>query len=280
MTGRYARNVKRDIDWWVSWLYVVAACSGFAFISLQPSITVAESHDGELVSAIGPYFELPQDQAAAIDWLADAGLVLDQEVGTIVAQSGREGAVIPPELLDMVERALAEMSGRMQPGGTPTVPSTASTTATVTPTTTTVPPTTTTTRPTSELQSSTTQAEQRFVALINQERSARELPELVVNPDVRTVARNWTATMISEGDRCSQSEIDHNDGLGDEIPTGWDSHGENVGCGQSVESLHAALMDSEGHRGNILGSDFTDVGVGVDVDANGDIWFTQVFAQY
>ena len=287
MASRRSSVVKRTSDWRRSWLVALAACSGFAVASLQPSVTVARGHEVELVSAKGPDFELPQDELAALSWLADAGIVVDDDRGEITAADSDEAAATS-RFSDMAERALAEMNSRMQPGPTPTTtgPTTTTqrraTTTTERPATTTTerPATTTTERPaTTTTQSATVQAEQRFVQLINQERAARDLAELDVDPEIRTVARNWTATMIREADGCSGG-LQHNDGLRADLPKGWGSYGENVGCGQSVDSLHRLLMASSGHRANILGELFTDVGVGVDITADGTMWVTQIFAQY
>ncbi|CAN5777734.1 hypothetical protein BH23ACT1_BH23ACT1_05440 [soil metagenome] len=121
-------------------------------------------------------------------------------------------------------------------------------------------------------------AEQQFVALINQERSAVGKPALVVNVSVRTVARNWTDAMIADGNGCPES-LSHNPNYSSQIPSGWTRAAENVACGQSVESLHRALMNSSGHRQNILGA-FNQVGVGVSVDARGTMWVTQNFMQH
>lgn len=57
----------------------------------------------------------------------------------------------------------------------------------------------------------------------------------------------------------------------------WQRAGENVGVGGSVESLHNALMNSPGHRANILG-DYNYVGMGV-VQESGRMYITQFFAK-
>lgn len=44
-----------------------------------------------------------------------------------------------------------------------------------------------------------------------------------------------------------------------------------------VRSGHTALMNSPGHRANILHRDVTRIGIGVAANANGDIWITQMF---
>lgn len=54
--------------------------------------------------------------------------------------------------------------------------------------------------------------------------------------------------------------------------------GENIGQGPSVEDVQEQLMLSAGHRRNILGRDWTDVGV-VAVTEGETIWVVQVFGQ-
>jgi hypothetical protein len=56
----------------------------------------------------------------------------------------------------------------------------------------------------------------------------------------------------------------------------WTRLGENVGYAGSVEGVHAAYMNSPGHRANILG-DYNRVGLGATRDANGRLWTTVVF---
>lgn len=55
--------------------------------------------------------------------------------------------------------------------------------------------------------------------------------------------------------------------------------GENIAHHANVLKAHAAFMSSSGHRQNILGSQWTKVGVGVVLDANGYIYETQLFAR-
>jgi uncharacterized protein YkwD len=46
-----------------------------------------------------------------------------------------------------------------------------------------------------------------------------------------------------------------------------------------VDQLHEGLMNSPGHRANILSRDVTHLGIGIVANANGDIWATQMFSQ-
>ena len=55
--------------------------------------------------------------------------------------------------------------------------------------------------------------------------------------------------------------------------------GENIAHHATVEKADAAFMSSTGHRQNILGRQWTKVGVGVSVDKNGFVYVTQLFVR-
>jgi len=110
-----------------------------------------------------------------------------------------------------------------------------------------------------------------FVRRINHERTSRGKSALTVRSDLVSVARRHSARMAAKG------EIWHNPNLGNEVGGNWTILGENVGMGPSVDSLHQAFMNSEGHRENILYPTFNEIGVGIVVD-NDTIYVTEVFA--
>lgn len=59
----------------------------------------------------------------------------------------------------------------------------------------------------------------------------------------------------------------------------WSSYGENIAAGYSTSSsVYNAWMASTTHKANILRPKFTKTGVGSYRDANGKVWWTQVFA--
>lgn len=111
--------------------------------------------------------------------------------------------------------------------------------------------------------------ELRFVDSLNVERAKRDLPRLTVASDLSDVARGHSAVMARD------SNLHHNPNLGGQV-SGWTRVAENVGRGPSVSSIHRALMDSPGHRANILDSRVTEVGIGVVVSGS-TVWVTQVF---
>jgi uncharacterized protein YkwD len=59
-------------------------------------------------------------------------------------------------------------------------------------------------------------------------------------------------------------------------PYDWSIGGENVGVGESVDSLQAAFMASRVHRENILRSEFDHTAIGM-VRRGGSLWVTVVF---
>lgn len=53
--------------------------------------------------------------------------------------------------------------------------------------------------------------------------------------------------------------------------------GENVGVAPDLDAVHRAFMASSGHRRNILGPRYREVGVGVCRDRYGSYWITHIF---
>lgn len=115
-----------------------------------------------------------------------------------------------------------------------------------------------------------------FVTWINAERAAAGLPALRIDASLTQVALGWTGQMAATG------AMSHNPYTGVQIPAGWTAWGENVGYTKPADAagLHSAFMNSAGHRANIMNSQFTHLGIGWLVDANGRSWVTEVFARY
>jgi uncharacterized protein YkwD len=109
-----------------------------------------------------------------------------------------------------------------------------------------------------------------FASVINAHRASNGLSALARNSSLDGEARAWSQTMASNGG------LSHSD-LGRFLPP-WSSVGENVGVGGSVSTVFGGLTNSSGHNANMLG-DFTHLGVGVWVDANGAIWTTHIFTR-
>lgn len=109
-----------------------------------------------------------------------------------------------------------------------------------------------------------------FVAAVNARRSAHGLSPLSASGDLTAVAQAHAVEMANA------QRIWHNPNLTSQVPN-WLSVGENVGNGNSVSWLMNAFMNSPSHRANILGSSFTQIGVGTAASSSGMIYVVQVF---
>lgn len=112
-------------------------------------------------------------------------------------------------------------------------------------------------------------AERRLRRLHNLARLAEGVGRYRMDGEMSKLARAHSHAMMQRG------SIFHRSDLGEDL-TGWSFLGENVGLGSSPDSLHDAFMASDAHRTNILGAEFTHVGVGI-VDAPDRMWVTVIF---
>jgi uncharacterized membrane protein required for colicin V production len=123
-------------------------------------------------------------------------------------------------------------------------------------------------------------AEKSLLLLTNETRGKFNKAPLKENEQLREVARNHARDMLQRGYFSHVS------------PQGEDalvrvknaniqvvSVGENLANAPSIELAHTGLMESEGHRKNILSEEFTEVGIGVlDAGTHGKM-VVQVFAR-
>ncbi len=114
-----------------------------------------------------------------------------------------------------------------------------------------------------------TASEKQFRTMINHERTLRSKHKLRMDPELSHAARKHSGVMLRK------NRLFHTINLGKRI-TGWQVIGENVGYGYGVEPLHAAFMDSKGHRENVLHAGYRNVGVGVKTQ-DGKTWVTVIF---
>ncbi len=110
-------------------------------------------------------------------------------------------------------------------------------------------------------------AENQMLDLINHERTSRGLSALTINDKARAVARTYSQRMLAEG---LFSHID-NDGKSpfDRMRAGgveFGIAGENLALAPTLQLAHKGLMNSPGHRANILRPAFRTVGIGI-IDA-------------
>lgn len=114
-------------------------------------------------------------------------------------------------------------------------------------------------------------AESAFVARINALRASKGLGTLTVDGELTTIARRWAGKMAAAGD------ISHNRNFQNEVTADWVKLGENVGMGPEIDKLHRAFVASPTHYKNLVDGDYTRVGVGVVVTADGMIFTAHQF---
>lgn len=121
--------------------------------------------------------------------------------------------------------------------------------------------------------------QKKVVDLVNAERAKNGLKPLTMNAELSKVA-----TLKSQ-DMAKLNYFDHNSptygspfDMMKKFGISYRTAGENIAMGQSSpEQVMQGWMNSPGHRANILKSSFTQIGVGVAKNANGQLYWTQQF---
>jgi uncharacterized protein YkwD len=110
-------------------------------------------------------------------------------------------------------------------------------------------------------------------SLVNEARANNGLGALNRNSGLDAVAAAWAKQMSAQGN------LVHNPNVGDQIPSGWSSWGENIAQGhRNGAAMHEGWMNSPGHYANIMG-DFTAIGIAFYNDGS-TTWGVEVFATY
>jgi uncharacterized YkwD family protein len=121
-------------------------------------------------------------------------------------------------------------------------------------------------------------AEQEMIKLVNEARAQNNLPALKVDTSLASVARTKSQDMMdnnyfSHNSPKYGSPFDMMKSFGIK----YVQAGENIAGNQTVPAAHNALMNSPGHRKNILSPDFTHVGIGITKGGPYGNMFTQMF---
>lgn len=120
--------------------------------------------------------------------------------------------------------------------------------------------------------------EASMLVLINQERLRRNLKQLKADPPLRDVARRHSIDMFKRG-YFSHESPEGNDPF-DRIrkaKVSFLTAGENLALSPNLKSAHDGLMESPGHKANILHPDFGRVGIGILDGGRNGIMVTQNF---
>lgn len=123
-----------------------------------------------------------------------------------------------------------------------------------------------------------TDAEQEMLKLINEARAQNNVPALSIDMQVTNVARLKSQDMIdnnyfSHNSPKYGSPFDMMKSFGIK----YTQAGENIAGNQNVQNAHNALMNSPGHRKNILSPDYTHIGIGIKGGGPYGNMFTQMF---
>jgi uncharacterized protein YkwD len=146
------------------------------------------------------------------------------------------------------------------------------------------PPVSITVEPTSDDDAvvSAEEAEKRLLALTNRDRLAAGLPALLWDDRVAAVARAYSEEMhrtklVAHISPTSGSAADRTKAAGIKTPLVL----ENVARAYGVGEAHGALMNSPGHRANLMSGAATHIGVGIvlgkEVAGRREMFLTQVF---
>jgi uncharacterized protein YkwD len=107
-------------------------------------------------------------------------------------------------------------------------------------------------------------SEQKMLDLVNKERTSRGLKALVMDEKLRELARAQSRDMFAKGyfshvNKEGKSPFDR---MNDKKII-YLIAGENLALAPNVDIAHNGLMNSPGHRANILTAEFGKVGIGV-----------------
>ena len=126
--------------------------------------------------------------------------------------------------------------------------------------------------------SSASPAEKQIFEQLNQERGKAGLPALEWNELAAAAARKHAALLAENAELSHQfaGEASLPERLG-AAGLRFTSSAENVARTEHVEDVHLALMNSPGHRANILSPKYNAAGIGV-VERQGRVYVAQDFA--
>lgn len=126
--------------------------------------------------------------------------------------------------------------------------------------------------------SSLTSEEQEMLRLVNEARKQNNVSPLTADVPLTKVARVKSQDMIdnnyfSHNSPTYGSPFDMMKSFG----INYVKAGENIAGNQNVQKAHESLMNSPGHRQNILNPDYTHIGIGIKQGGQYSNMFTQMF---
>lgn len=120
--------------------------------------------------------------------------------------------------------------------------------------------------------------ERKMLELVNQERTSRQLGPVAADSQLRAVARAHSQDMLARGyfAHVNPDGLDPFERM-DRAGVEYLYAGENLAFAPTIEIAHSGLMNSPGHKANILKPEYTKLGVGcIDAGIRGEM-FSQEF---
>lgn len=115
----------------------------------------------------------------------------------------------------------------------------------------------------------------------NEQRAKKGLKPLVLSPQLNRAAKLHAQNMAMLDHLSHEIDVRGVSNLSSRLEhVGYDSQAaaENIAWNYTYLSVVAAWMKSPGHRHNIMG-DYQEIGIGVSANADGELYFCQVFGR-
>jgi uncharacterized protein YkwD len=129
----------------------------------------------------------------------------------------------------------------------------------------------------------TTPVDQAIVDLTNQERMRQGLGTLRMEARLSRAAQLQAEQLVRAGRLdhvLPEAEFPRPEDRLAAAGYPWQSYGENLAFGyRDARTAIDGWMNSPGHRANIVGTAFTEIGAGHATDANGRTYYAQVFGR-
>ena len=127
---------------------------------------------------------------------------------------------------------------------------------------------------------SVTAQEENAFLLLNQDRKANGLASLKLDPVLCEIARAKSRDMhVNNYFSHTSPTYGSPSQMLNSFGYAYTSVAENIAHHATIEKAQAAFMSSTGHRRNILGSQWSKVGIGVWKDSQGFVYVTQLFVR-
>jgi len=134
------------------------------------------------------------------------------------------------------------------------------------------------TRPESRAVPELSADERHLVDLANTERDKQGLGPLAVDPALVQAARLKSQDMLRNHYFAHVSQVYGSPfEMMEQMGIPYTYAGENITCGKTAEQAHAALMNTNGYRANILSADHSLIGVGLAEGSSCGKLFTELF---